>query len=542
MMRLLERIENMRLSLGEWLAGFLGVIAIRFFLETFSSPAAAFPAAPDVLTMVHYGLLFFVILISLSLIIRLFVPEISKITKFLLFGFPIIWLPPIVDLVRSGGGGYGMAYLFLEPREFWYSMATFGGRGVFGGITPGIRTEIVCILVGITWYVILKTRNLWKSLAAAVFSYVAIFFWLALPSALAAITSAIQPTLIAADPLGILVGFFSTSYIAGDIVRPVVQMAYGFAVGSIFNTGISLVLYIAACTMLAAWLWAWRPGAARSFWKNARPERMAHYFLLLALGIAIGVSRGQVLHGWFDAVVIADLGIVFIGAWLFAVTVNDIVDIPIDAISNTGRPLIVGSLDVDTMKGLAIVMLSVSFIGAYLLGYWTLFLVTVFTAAYYIYSAPPLRLKRVPMIATFLISIACLATLMAGFYLTNASKLISDFPHRLALIVVIGITLGANIKDIKDVAGDRADGIMTIPAVFDGALGRRIVGIFFAASFLAVPIILRSWPLFFPSLAAAAVGYGIVAFGAYREWKVFAVYFLFFAAAWVMYAIFPVPL
>jgi 4-hydroxybenzoate polyprenyltransferase len=250
--------------------------------------------------------------------------------------------------------------------------------------------------------------------------------------------------------------------------------------------------------------------------------------------IAIGIAASFFFNpqsSWniADGMAIVVMAFTFAYAWLFAVGTNDLADTAIDAVANTERPLVTGDLTKEEIKPANIILLIWSLIGAFILGYWTLFLVACFTAAYYVYSVPPLRLKRAPILATLLISFACLAAVMAGFFFANPIKIISDFPRQLLLIIVIGFTLAANIKDIKDIAGDRADGIMTIPTVFGEKVGVRIVGVLLGFSFLVAPAAFRSTELLLPAIIAAVLGYWAVVARPYREWKIFAVYFLYVA-------------
>jgi len=117
--QLIERIENARISLGEAAAAFLGVVLVRFFFEDLSSPPISFPAVIDAPTMLHYLLFYFGVILSLALVINIFVRNIGKVSKFLLFGFPVIWLSPIFDLIVSRGAGYRMTYIFTNSQSLW---------------------------------------------------------------------------------------------------------------------------------------------------------------------------------------------------------------------------------------------------------------------------------------------------------------------------------------------------------------------------------------------------------------------------------------
>ena len=70
--KIIAKIEKTEVSLGAWIAGFLGIVFVRFFLENLSNPTPSFPAAPDILTMVHYGLFYLAVLLSITLVLRNF--------------------------------------------------------------------------------------------------------------------------------------------------------------------------------------------------------------------------------------------------------------------------------------------------------------------------------------------------------------------------------------------------------------------------------------------------------------------------------------
>jgi 4-hydroxybenzoate polyprenyltransferase len=523
--KIIAKIEGADVSLGEWIAGFLGIIFIRFFLENFSNPAPSFPAVPDILTMVHYGLFYLAAILSSSLILRLVVPDIKKVSKFMLAIFTVCWLPPIVDLVVAHGSWSSMAYVFASSHALWKDFLTFGGGSILGGVTIGIKVEFILVLCGVFSYVFLKTKNIWKSIGIALLSYVVMFALIALPSflALPAGTASPQPFLISS---------FSTSHMAANFIRPTVQVSYGYATEMIFNLGMGSVFYLLDFLLVAGWLAAYRPETARAFLKNIRPGRAIHYFIMIVAGIFFAVAQRKNIFtfNYADLVALAVILVSYLCAWLFAVGVNDRADIAIDRVSNMNRPLVAGSLTESEMRDGNLFFLGWSLLGGFLSGYWGFFTICIFTAAYYIYSAPPLRLKRIPVLATFLIAIACLTAFMSGFYFADSGKLISDFSWQALALILVFFTLFLNVKDIKDIEGDRENGVATIPVVFGEKWGREIVGVLLVTAFLSVPVIVGRWILFGPSLVAAALGYFLVMAKPYQEWKIFVVYFAYLAA------------
>jgi 4-hydroxybenzoate polyprenyltransferase len=317
--------------------------------------------------------------------------------------------------------------------------------------------------------------------------------------------------------------------------------SYLYALETTFSLGIGAVFYLLDFVLIVAWAAIKNPTMARSFIGNLRLERIAYYFSLIALGAFVVARSGSspVFINWVDVVFFACLALAFFSSFLFAIGVNDLADTAIDQVSNEGRPIPSGALTAADVSNGNAFFFSWSLLGGFLCGYWALFTVATLTAAYYIYSAPPLRLKRVPLLSSFLISIASLSALMAGFYFADANKMVSDLPVPLVALIVICITLAVNFKDLKDIAGDRADGIRTIPVVFGEERGKQITGTMLAMAFLIVPVILRSWMLFLPSLAAAIAGYLFITTKKYREWRIFAVYFIYIGVLVTLLSIYP---
>ena len=442
--------------------------------------------------------------------------------------FPVSSIPPIIDLVASRGSGSAMAYIFASGPALWKDFLAFGGSSILGGITLGIRVELLIILCGIFLYVFSKTRNVLKAIGTVLISYVVIFLLIALPSFLAFAANSFSS---AASPQSFLIANFSASRIAGNFMRPTVQVSYGYAIEMIFNLGMGLFYYLLDFLLVVGWLIAYHPKAALSFLRNIRPKRTIHYFIMITGGIVLAaIKNGPFILNASDIIALGALAVSYLCAWLFAVGVNDCADIAIDRISNVGRPLVTGSLTETEMRGGNLFFFSWLLLGGFLSGYWGFFTICAFTAAYYIYSAPPLRLKRIPFLSTFLISIACLAASMAGFYFIDSGKLLSDFPWRAILLTLFFFTLFLNVKDIKDIEGDRKNGVPTIPVIFGERWGREAVGFLVVVAFLSVPVILGKWILFWPSLVAAGLSYLLIMAKPYREWAIFVVYFAYIAA------------
>jgi 4-hydroxybenzoate polyprenyltransferase len=211
---------------------------------------------------------------------------------------------------------------------------------------------------------------------------------------------------------------------------------------------------------------------------------------------------------------------------MFAVHTNDVADVSIDGISNSNRPITSKALTQEEMHSSGYIWLMVALFGSWCAGYYTFFFCLVYTASYYIYSVPPLRLKRLPMISSFLIGIACLSSVLAGFFLVSADKTFHNFPPLLAIGIILMFTLGVNIRDMKDVEGDRAEGILTLPVILVKN-GKRVVGGMLALSFMLAPIFLSFYTLYIVAIPTAYIGYKLVTKNKYNDRHIFYLFFAF---------------
>lgn len=299
------------------------------------------------------------------------------------------------------------------------------------------------------------------------------------------------------------------------------------------NVGVEAAsrIFVLALFAIAAALLAW---SNRSLFaatlRNSRPERVMHYFGMAALGV-IAAELNVATAGRVDVPGCLALMLAIYCAWMFAVGVNDIVDIAIDEVSNPDRPLIKGEMTRSAMSELNVFFLTLSLVAAFVAGEACFLLICAFTAAYYIYSAPPLMLKRAPVLATFLISLACLSSALAGYSLASQGGRLAGFPPRLALLIVAGFTFAGTLKDIKDIDGDRAAGIATIPVLLGERRGKVAVGLLTAVCLWSVPLILDLPLLAVTSIPAGVACYVLITRRSYSERPVFVVYLIYLAAS-----------
>lgn len=259
--------------------------------------------------------------------------------------------------------------------------------------------------------------------------------------------------------------------------------------------------------------------------KDIRPYRLMHYELMFILGIVLAVNiTGQTFYFPHD---IFKLGIVVIAillAWLYSVFVNNIEDIEIDKVTNEERPLVGGDIDEGTYKNLSCVLLFGTFLYAFSISEVFLFLLLTYVSSYFIYSAQPLRLKRIPFLSKGFISINSLLLVLGGYHLVNGS--LASFPIEVTLLFMIGYTAVMNFIDIKDYEGDKSVGIKTLPVLMGLKNSKILIGLFFLLTFLSAYFIFSELILLLPLALFGMMELYFVTREDYREEYVFTIYLI----------------
>jgi len=512
-------------SIPQWIAGFTVIVIIRAFFEMNANPRNAAIVIENS-SRVHYFIFFALIAFLFVLTVSYFTKERgNKIINLALYGLPVIFIAPIADIIISGGKGAHMSFIFDTGVNLLNDYLHFGGRG--NGASIGMQLEVIVILSAVGWYVWSKTKKFTRLIGAVVTSYTLLFIVAALPSVLYTLSLLGQSGPIARYSYDFIEKSVIASNIPTNILNePLVYESPARLITLGTTALFSQVLFILLVAVGLMWFHYAHPKTFRVILGNIRMTRIFFGLGLLSLGAFIAHSAFSVIFTWVDWVSLSVLGLSWLSACMYAIHVNDVADIDIDRVSSPERPLPNGDISEREMRDIGLVWLLLSLVGAYLVGYHAFFMVTIFTSAYYLYSAEPLRLKRIPVLSSFLISIAVLVTFLAGYFFASPDKTIYQFPILYSLGIIIVFTLGVNIRDIKDVEGDRRAGIQTLPVIF-GKYGKHIVGVLLALSFLLAPFFLSGLTTYVAAVPAAILGYWFCVREPYKEHYIFLLFFVF---------------
>lgn len=517
-------LESIKITPISWLLGVSGVLMVRFFLESLSSKTSSGFFASDASTLLHYYLFFMSGLLMLIIFLQVSIPKWKKVVpRFVALLSPVIFIPPIIDWVVSGGRGVKMTYFFDNFNKIFQSFINFG----YDEATLGIRIEIALCLIGLGILIYLIQKSWKRAVVAPVFLYAILIIFASIPSVISVIGQVGQ--LIPVEPISFIKKSIVESSTIANNIHSSLQYSSSIRLFEIsFNFMMGKILFLTMTILASFWFFINFRKKFKAVAKNSRIERIAHYILTIILGILVAYLIFPTIRlNWNDWLSVIMLCASFFFSCLFAICINDMADEDIDKISNPTRPLITGDLSREDMKQLAFVFVASSLIAGFLAGYTSFFFILAFTSLYYIYSAPPTRFKLIPFFSSFIIGLCYLTAMLSGFFLVSPVKNVSAFPPKLVVATVIIIFLLSHARDMKDMEGDRSAGIKTVLVLFGPVWGPRVVGFLAGVSFLLIPIFAGVPILFLSAIPAGVVSYYFINKKPYKEKPVVKTYFFF---------------
>lgn len=218
---------------------------------------------------------------------------------------------------------------------------------------------------------------------------------------------------------------------------------------------------------------------------------LARPFTLLSP--AVGFMGGGVM-AWSHA---KTGGAVPSGVWIGAVaamllnaysnSLNQIYDIGIDIINRPERPLPSGRLTIPQVWAFTTICLAASLgIAASVNLRLPLFFAAAALATW-AYSAPPLRTKARGLLANLTIAVSRGELLFVSGWAAVAPA-DTPAPWAAGFILALYVFGAASTKDFSDIEGDKAFGVVTLPAKYGPLPAARIIAPFLILPFLLAPV------------------------------------------------------
>jgi 4-hydroxybenzoate polyprenyltransferase len=502
--KIVEKIENYPLSLSQFLLGFFAIIAVRMLGENllmgFADKSLSYFIGS---TLAAYLFFLFSYLLTLVFLAVYLKEPIQKIANILLWGFWLAVFPPILDKILCGAQKCWSFYTFDSLLGLFERFFTFFGSDPTLGITYGVRIEVALAVIFVAGYIYLKTKNVWKPAIGAIFLYIILFILGSFPSWLTYFI--LFP---AKSPLSVQ-GFD----VAGLFLSP--ARYFSVSEGDILNAlNVKMNLIYAFLLVFLLIFISWK-FSREKFWliaQNVRWIQISIHVGIILVGAGLGAFYfpNNLTIDVFSFFALANLVLAAVFAWLASVFLNDREDIAIDQLTNASRPLVSGKVSSEEYSHLFLVTFALSLVLALTAGVKFFLLIIAYQFIAWIYSAPPFRLKRFPILATFLSAWAFLLLCFSGFILISNNQDLSGFPMKFVWLLVIALTLSLPIKDLKDIEGDKHDGVWTIPVLLGETWGRFAIGLGIFVSYGLSVILLNAKILFFPATIFGATSFLIL--------------------------------
>jgi len=490
----IQTLETSRLHWSYWAATFVAFVVLRNLLESAFGPERvigfAHRAPLSALMVFDHFLLFYVsVFLSLAIILSMFSGErIGRVMRVMTPAWALVLIPPPTDFLLSGGEGTHISYVLTLSGVLGQF---FDPRIVLDRISFGQRIEVIAACVLGLLYVRIKTRSWWRGVASFALIYLAIAAHGMLPSAFARLSK-----LVADGAVGLPAAAYDAVFSSGGIV---------------LEESRKLALLFLLTSTVLGWAVVLRhaPGKARAALRNLRPLRALHYVGMTGFGIALGwaalAPAGFSFSSGGDVLGIAGLLLATFLAFEASVGLNDLFDVTTDSLSEPDRPLVTGELTEREAVVQFVVLGGLSLLAALNVSYASFLFLAMALLVSLLYSAKPVRLKRLPVAGTLTLGLLSLLSALVGFAALMGARTLLVFPARIGWLLVLAFGLAFSVKDLKDVEGDRADGTLTLPILLGPVGGRRATAALAAAGYLVVPLILP-----YRALGWTAIGLALV--------------------------------
>lgn len=481
---------------------FLGITFLRVLEERFL--ASNQTDIDGAINGFLYNFFFFIILFLVIWLLLSFVLKIrlSKLSGVILWSFWLVLLPPVLDMIKTGGGVFWSFYALGSLSELWKQFIT-----LFGDLPPGImyfgaKIGFVLAIIFVAGLILIRTKDIFKTLLGALATYVIIFFLGTLPSWLTLAYYFFQGSKKVMQVNEIdAVQFFGRPYPIFGLADFNLKFSFTYNLNIVYFL---ILLFFAGLLFFIA--------DRRKFWavlKNIRLPQMIYHAGLFFIGMGLGwlaYPQNFNLNVFSSMAALVLLSSIWL-AWNASVVVNDLYDCRIDEVTNRMRPLPQHIFSKNGYRDLGVILFLLSLLGGLVIGLKFAGLLLVYQVIAWFYSAEPYRLKRFPLVATFTSALASVMVLIIGFSLFSGAENIAHLSWRLIIMFLFVFTLSLPIKDFKDIEGDRKDGVWTIPVIFGEDLGRTIVASGIFVSFLSSPFFLNEFGLFWWALLFGGVAY-----------------------------------
>ncbi len=503
--KVIQFLENRPLTLKTWAVSFGAIIMTRYLVESvvFSFEHKSLDEfLGGIFGMVLFFLLAYILLLILM---KLLTGErTKKLANVLLWGQWMIVLPPIIDKIIFRDRTYWSFYVFDSVSGVLARFVQFFGENPSFGITWGTRVMVLIATIGLGAYVYLKKQKIVWFFISATLVYVVLFSLGVFPSLVSFVTLPFGGTkLLSIESQDIAKQFFTALHLFG-IENSGIKVVLHYKMALVYNillfASLSVLLFLAR----KEWFFA--------LIRNVRYPQMIFNGGLFFVGVCLGwfYFPHNFNIDFFSALALVNATLAIFSAWTFSVITNDLADIKIDEVTNINRPLLRGVIEKRQYSELGLVFALLALLSAIVVSKIFLLIIVGYLLITWIYSNYPFRLKQFVIVSSSLSSLASLLFLLGGYTLLSEMQTLESFPWKMVAFLFVFYALLIPLKDIKDIEGDRASGVVTLATLMGEENSRIFLGASLFVSYILSVIVLNERLLFLPALLFGSISYWIV--------------------------------
>lgn len=502
----LKQALEKKFDILTWAVIFIAAIFSRSFVEQFLAITSPMSFAEMTVNFLQNFYFFLLTILLLWLFLSYFLAvRPQQLTYLFTFSVGLILAPSLIDMLQNHGQIYWSFYLLSDPKLLFFQYVTIFGHLPSGIVYFGTRIVFVFVVILTAGFVWLVTKKIWKAAVGLVVAYSIMFLMGAFPTLFYYLyVFVFGPGKISEIHSFTIAGFFG----APEKIWGVVFSSFGFTLAYKLD-----YIYFLCLLLLAAGLFF--RASREKFWAVAKdlrwPQIVFHAGLFfIGMGLALSHYPNNFNLDIFSIFAILVLLAAVILSWEASVVVNDIYDLEVDRISNPGRPLPSGAFSRSDYAQFGWLCFLLAVLGGLTIGPIFAVLFVIYQILAWVYSAPPFRLKKFPVVATFMSAVALLMVLFVGYALVADGQTIHTLPGAVIFLLLISYTISLPIKDFKDLAGDRANGIWTWPVLLGEKKARLLVAVGLFVSYILSVFFLGQLRLFWWALFFGTATYLVV--------------------------------
>ncbi len=502
---LIDRWEQQTIGLGGWIASALFIIFIRNSFESLVD-YHKFPEATS-FDLLHVPIFFFSVLLAVIVTLHLFTAvPIINVSRTGLKCFAVILVPVIIDFFSSFLTNKGtVAYNYIFENAGIKFLNFFNPFFSIPELPGSLRLEIAMITILSGSYIWLKTNRVAAAIGGGLTIFTCCFAYVALPA------------------------LISNSF--NLLIYPFIKLWTTEPVGATLDESVTVIVQLGLGVLLAGiWYARYDVFKCKALLNNFRWERCAHYCFLILLGLKLQMTA-NLFQDLFILIKGGSILLAIIFAFQFSVVVNDLVDLKGDEHSNPTRPLTQKKIPPGEYFAIGLIFLSWGLLFAWWVSSACFMLTLLFVAIYFVYSVPPFHFKRFLPLSILTIGGQALLAFLIGQTALSPPGEIPTIDTQVAFMVLLVFCLGAGVKDLKDMTGDKLLGVATIPVLMGEQKGRFLVACLAASGYVlsALLIVPTRAPaiLILLALIFAGLSFWMINQPNAKEKNIFLVYLLY---------------